>query len=117
MLRVARHDDSWLEAASNSSEQYQDQQNNDDESEAAATIIARAVERSASDAAKAAKKCDNQDNKNDCSNRHLVLLQPMLGTVLCHQAGKQTGTWKVPVLRAGVDALFFVERAELHLVT
>jgi ferritin-like metal-binding protein YciE len=53
-------------------EQDQDQHDNQHEADAATAVIAGAVERTATNAAKAAEQDDNQDDEQNCSERHGV---------------------------------------------
>jgi hypothetical protein len=58
---------------SNSAHEDQDQQNYDDETQATAAVIAGTVEWRAANAADAAEKNQNQNNEDDCPNRHKVV--------------------------------------------
>ena len=68
----ANHDDfhQLPRENSNSAHEHQDQQNYDDEAQAAAAVIAGTVEWRAAEAADATEKDQNQNDENDCPNRH-----------------------------------------------
>ena len=57
----------WLPERLQLAEQQQYQEDDDHEAKTTAAVVAGAVERTAADAGKAAQQCDNENDKNDCS--------------------------------------------------